>query len=123
MTVDINVLETIEAFFHLKKPMGFICISPIIAAKVLGTKSGHPGIELTLGKRRKSEEWPYSDSIEVADNFGNKHVERDIDQVHVDPNYKIVTTPAYMKGTAAPHEVYEGVGKLVAEVLKLTNNK
>jgi enhancing lycopene biosynthesis protein 2 len=104
MTVDINVLETIEAFFHLKKPMGFICISPIIAAKVLGTKSGHPGIE-------------------VADNFGNKHVERDIDQVHVDPNYKIVTTPAYMKGTAAPHEVYEGVGKLVAEVLKLTNNK
>jgi hypothetical protein len=28
-----------------------------------------------------------------------------------------------MKGTAAPHEVYEGVGKLVAEVLKLANNK
>lgn len=123
MSVDIDVLETIEAFYHLKKPMGFICISPILLAKVLGTKSGHTGVELTLGKKRKGEEWPYSDSIEVADNFGNKVVDKDIDDVLVDHKYKVVSTPAYMKGTATPHEVYLGVGKLVDEVLNLTNNK
>ncbi|CAG9334901.1 C21orf33 [Blepharisma stoltei] len=120
MTVDPDLTQAILGFFQLNKPMGFTCISPIICAKILGTKNKKPGIELTLGKRRKDETWPFSGSIEVADSFGNKLVDKDVDEIMVDSSALIVSTPAYMKSTAKPHEVYEGIGKLVKKVLDLT---
>lgn len=119
MTVDSVLLEVIEEFYREKKPIGACCIAPIILAKVLGTSSGHSGVELTLGKRRTSEHWPFSMSIEVADGFGNSLIEKDVDDLHVDQVARIVTTPAYMKATALPCEVFEGIGKMVTEFIKL----
>mmetsp|Transcript_34330 Transcript_34330/g.60105 ORF Transcript_34330/g.60105 Transcript_34330/m.60105 type:complete len:243 (-) Transcript_34330:26-754(-) len=119
MTVDSVLTEVIESFYRRNKPIGATCIAPIILAKVLGSRSGFQGVELTLGKSREDPDWPYSSAIKIAENFGNKHVNKDVDEVHIDTLANIVTTPAYMKGTAAPHEVYEGIEKLVAEVIRL----
>lgn len=123
MSVDTDLSNIIQAFFTAKKPMGFACISPLLCAKVLGTKNKQSGVELTLGKKRSDPSWPYSSTITLADSFGNKLVEKDVDDIHVDATALIVTTPGYMKGTAKPHEVFDGVGKMVKMVLELTNKK
>ena len=86
------------------------CISPIIAAKVFGNA------KLTLGKR--GDAWPYNGSIDAAASFGNEMVEIDINEIVVDEINRIVTAPAYMKGTALPHQIYDNVEKMVKEVVK-----
>lgn len=120
MQVDPEISEVILAFYNTVKPIGASCIAPIILAKILGTTSGKKGIDLTLGK--KGSDWPYADSIEVANKFGNKAVNCDIDDICRDGFSKIVTTPAYMKDTANPYEVYQSIGKMVDEVIKLVKN-
>ena len=40
------------------------------------------------------------------------------DEVCVDGKNKIYTTSAYMRETAKPHEVYEGIEKMVKEIAK-----
>lgn len=115
--VDPEISQVILSFYNAAKPIGATCIAPIILSKILGTTSGKKGIDLTLGK--KGSEWPYADSIEVANKLGNKVVNCDIDDICKDSYSKVVTTPAYMKGTANPYEVYQGIGKLVDEVIRL----
>ena len=89
-----------------------VCIAPIIAAKVF------PGVEITLGLEEKSEQWPYSGSAASAKTLGAITVPKDINEVHVDKNYKIVTSPAFMK-EAKYNEVFDGIGKMIQELLKL----
>jgi enhancing lycopene biosynthesis protein 2 len=118
MNVDSDVSRVILSFYNAKKPIGATCIAPIVLAKIFGTTAANPGIDLTLGK--KGEDWPYADSIEAASKLGNKVISCDVDEVCKDRFSKIVTTPAYMKGTAKPFEVFDGIERLVNEVIKLT---
>ena len=118
MEVDKDVEKALLAFLHAKKVIGATCIAPIILAKVFGTLNGGPGLDLTLGK--KGGDWPFATSIEVANKFGNKMIDCDIDDICKDRYNKVVTTPSYMKGNAKPHEVYDGIKKLVEEVVKMT---
>lgn len=119
MTVQEDVQQIIQNFLAQRKPMGFCCIAPVLAAKVLGKKNGGQGVELTLGMRKSPEQWPFNGAIAAAESLGNTLVEKDVDAVHVDRQNKVVSTPAYMKGTAAPHEVFDGIGALIKEVLAL----
>ena len=120
MQVDPEVSEVILSFYNTVKPIGAACIAPIILAKVLGTTSSKKGIDLTLGK--KGSEWPYANTIDVANKFGNKVVNCDIDDICKDGLSKIITTPAYMKETANAYEVFQGIGKMVDEVIELAKN-
>ena len=103
MTVDEDVEKIMRDFKTSKKVIGLTCISPILAAKVFGKD----GVKLTLGGRGDS--WPYNGSIDAASSFGAVHEEQDVDGVCTDWVNDIVTTPAYMKGDAKPHEVFDGV--------------
>lgn len=71
---------------------------------------------LTLGSR--GDVWSFSGSIDAASGMGNNMHEKDVTEICVDETNRIVTTPAYMKDTAKPHEVYEGIEKLVKEIAK-----
>lgn len=87
------------------KPMGFICIAPVLAAQVLGG-----GVRLTIGND--------PDSAAGIEAMGGKHVVRKVDEIEVDPGFKVVSTPAYMLGpTIAP--VSEGIDKLVGALLEI----
>lgn len=116
MAVKDDVVSVIKEFHAAQKYMGLCCISPIIAAKVLGKGSGGHGAKMTLGAKGSEEDWPYQGSIDAASSFGNEMVESDIDGAVHDEKNKIVTAPAYMKGTASPAEVYENVKKMVDAV-------
>lgn len=50
--------------------------------------------------------------------LGCKHVNTDVDKAHVDTKNKLVTTSAFMCN-AAIHEVFDGIGVMVRETLKL----
>lgn len=50
--------------------------------------------------------------------LGCKHLNKNVGEVHVDSKNKLVTTSAFMCNTAI-HEIFDGVGVMVKEVLKL----
>ncbi|MEI7694791.1 MAG: isoprenoid biosynthesis glyoxalase ElbB [Chlorobium sp.] len=105
---DINsdVAKVIQAFHKAGKPLGFICITPVIAARLLGMEH----IELTIG----------NDSESAADinTMGARHIECPVWNTVVSKQGKIVSTPAYMLGPTIG-EVAKGIDKLVGEVLAL----
>lgn len=104
--VDPTVRRFLTSMHRAGKPIGAICISPVILARVLGT-NGSP--KLTIGTDPTT-----ANHIEE---MGAEHSSCPVDDVVVDAENRIVTTPAYMLAQRI-HEVEKGVDKLVLEVLK-----
>ncbi|MCK4594197.1 isoprenoid biosynthesis glyoxalase ElbB [bacterium] len=106
-TPDPLVSAAVKAMHAAGKPVGAICITPAVVASIFKGTGVSP--RLTIG----------TDPGTAADieAMGSKHVECPATDCVVDEENRIVTTPAYM---SASHigEVYEGIRKLVNEVLK-----
>lgn len=105
-TVNADVYRLVKEMHSAKKPIGFVCIAPVIAAKVLG--SFNP--QLTIGSDK--------DTAEAIEKMGGKHVVSTVDNIVIDRKNKIVTTPAYMLGPTIS-KVALGIEKLINEVLKM----
>jgi enhancing lycopene biosynthesis protein 2 len=107
MKVHPEVESLVREIALAGKPLGFICIAPVIAAKVLG----HLRPKLTIGDD--------PDTAAAIQALGGVHVASRVDQIVVDEKNRIVSTPAYMLGpTIAP--VAAGIEKLVSTVLELS---
>jgi enhancing lycopene biosynthesis protein 2 len=50
---------------------------------------------------------------------GAKHQKCAVDKYVVDHSHKVITTPAYMYGTAKPHQIFEGVSGAISELIKM----
>ena len=88
------------------KPSGYVCIAPVIAAKLFG--ADHP--KLTIGDDR--------DTAAAIESWGARHVDCKVEEIAVDERLKLVSTPAYMLGPwIAP--VAAGINKLVSAVLEM----
>nr|XP_055034507.1 glutamine amidotransferase-like class 1 domain-containing protein 3, mitochondrial [Misgurnus anguillicaudatus] len=107
-----QVEKIIKNFHKAGKPMGMCCISPVLAAKAI------PGCEVTFGHDSECEMWPHAQVAKSMVELGCKHLNKNVDEVHVDRKNKLVTTSAFMCN-AAIHEVFDGLGVMVSEVLKL----
>lgn len=106
LTVHPEVTRLVGEMRAAGKPLGFICIAPVIAAKVLGAQ--HP--LLTIG-----------DDVETAgvlESLGARHQVCRVDEIAVDEKLKVVSTPAYMLGPSVA-KVAQGIDKLVEKVLAL----
>ena len=103
-----EVERVVKAFHAARKPIGLICIAPVIGARVLGTKSGGPGCSVTIG-----EDAATASAITA---MGSRNTAKRVTEAHVDTEARVVSTPAYMCD-AKPHEVFEGIGKLVEAVV------
>ncbi|NHQ59163.1 isoprenoid biosynthesis glyoxalase ElbB [Chlorobium sp. BLA1] len=101
-----EVSKILHAFFKAGKPLGFICITPVIAAKVLGDQQ----IELTSGCDQET-----ADNLEA---MGARHIECTASNTIVSNKGKIVSTPAYMLETSIA-EVSKGIDKLVTEIIAM----
>lgn len=102
-----DVERIIKGFHAQKKPIGLCCIAPVLAARVLGTRKGGPGVKVTIGKDTVT-----ADAIAT---MGATHVPKGVTEAYTDEAQRVVTTPAYMFD-AKPHEVYEGIGRMVESV-------
>lgn len=102
-----EVARLVKEVHGAGKPIGAICIAPVLLAKIFeGT-----GIELTIGTDRET--------AQALTQLGQIHHECGVSQIWIDREQKIVTTPAYMlAGNVA--EAWQGIEKLVKEVLALT---
>lgn len=89
-----------------KKPIGAICIAPVVLAKLFGRQ--HP--ELTIGND--------PDTAAALGELGVKHVACAVDGIVVDQKNRFVTTPAYMLGTSVK-DIHQGIRKLANEVVRM----
>ena len=102
-----DVLALAEAFAEAGKPVGLICISPALAAKIYG-----PGVVCTIGSDAGT-------SAAIV-KMGGTHEECDVHDIVEDTQRKLVSTPAYMLAKSIS-EAAGGIYKLIDRVLELTH--
>lgn len=99
------VATFIREFALAAKPVGFICISPMMIPRIYGH-----GAKATIGTDTAS--------AQAFSEMGGKHQNAKVDEIVVDEINKIVSTPAYMlAGSIA--EAHIGIEKLVHKVLEM----
>ena len=98
----------LRAFFEAGKPVGAICIAPALVALAL---SGRGSADLTLGND--------PGCAEAMRTLGQRHKDTtNAREIVIDEAHKLVTTPAYMFDDARLSDVWVGIERCVAEVLK-----
>ena len=105
MQVQPDFLQLARAFHQQGKPIGLICIAPVMAAAICGE-----GSQCTIGS-----------DAEVAaaiTAMGGQHLQCPVTEARVDVERKLVTTPAYMLAGKVS-EAYVGITACVKEVLAL----
>ncbi|MDD2580459.1 MAG: isoprenoid biosynthesis glyoxalase ElbB [Desulfuromonadaceae bacterium] len=106
-SVDPEVARLLKEMAAAGKPIGAVCIAPVLIAAVLG-RDYSPTV--TIGND--------AGTAAEIDKTGAKHQECLVTEFVVDTRNKLVTTPAYMLATRIS-EVCEGIDKCVREVVKL----
>lgn len=89
------------------KPIGAICIAPVLIAAVLGKEFAPT---LTIGND--------AGTASEIEKTGAKHQDCPVTEFVIDAKNKLVSTPAYMLANRIS-EAYEGIDKCVREVIKL----
>jgi enhancing lycopene biosynthesis protein 2 len=114
-TVIPDVERVVKEFQGAGKPIGMCCIAPVIAARVLGKAAGGPGCTVTIGDD--------AGTAAAISRMGAANVVKKVTDALVDERNRLATSPAYMYGQASPHQVYEGIGKMIEGVLKLARSE
>ena len=104
-SINPDVLRLSKEIHDDGKPIGAICISPAVIARVLAGDT-----ELTIGY----DEQTASD----IDRMGAKHILCPVDEIIIDKEKKVVSTPAYMEAKSIK-EAASGIEKLVSEILNM----
>lgn len=104
--VDPDLKRLAQALHAGGKPLGFICIAPAMLPRIFDFP-----LRLTIGTD--------IDTAEIVEDMGGEHVPCPVDDIVVDEDNKIVTTPAYMLAQSIA-EAATGIDKLVDRVLVLS---
>jgi enhancing lycopene biosynthesis protein 2 len=105
-TINPEVRRVITEFHASIKPIGAMCIAPVLIAKVLGSE----GVNVTIG-----EDAATAKEIEKT---GAHHVRCAVTDYVSDRDHKVLTTPAYMY-EARPFEVFTGIRKMIRELVEM----
>lgn len=104
-SADEDVKAVCQAFANARKPAGYACIAPALAACVYDK-----GVKLTIGTDE--------DTANGINQLGAQHVACEVDDVVIDTDAKLVTTPAYMLAQDIL-EAHTGLNKMVQSVLAM----
>ena len=105
--VDENVANLLRELHKNKKPIGALCIAPAIVAGVFG-KTRAPLI--TIGCD--------ASTAAAMEAMGARHKTAAVDEIVVDSENKIITTPCYMAGQSIG-EIGAGIEKLIAKIMEM----
>jgi enhancing lycopene biosynthesis protein 2 len=105
--IDPQVARVVQEFHHDRKPIAAICIAPAIMALALGKT----GLNVTIGDDQGT--------ASELEKTGAKHTNCAVEKFVVDQGNKVITTPAYMYGSAKPHQIFEGVSGAISELIKM----
>ncbi|ENR2166248.1 isoprenoid biosynthesis glyoxalase ElbB [Vibrio vulnificus] len=103
--VNESVAKAYRDFAQAGKPAGYLCIAPTIIPMVYPS-----GVEGTIG----------NDVATAAafNQMGGKHVECSVEEMHFDPQHKVLSTPAYMLAGSIV-EAASGIEKLVNKLIEI----
>lgn len=108
-TVREDVRAFIQGFFQAKKPVGAICISPALVALVLA--STRESATLTLGNGAEIQK--------AMEALGHAYQSvPSAREIVIDEAHQLVTTGAYMFDHATLNDVWTGIERCVAEVVR-----
>ncbi|MBT3784700.1 isoprenoid biosynthesis glyoxalase ElbB [bacterium] len=109
--VEAEVQPDVERFLikshQLGKPIGAICISPVVLALIASRFQTQSKLNLTIGNDPATSE--------AIEKLGCEHSVKKVDEICVDEKNKIITTPAYMLGQNVV-EIASGIEKLVQKL-------
>ncbi len=103
-SVNPEVEKAIRSTVVAEKPVGALCISPALIARVL------VDVEVTIGQDKGTAE-----GIEA---MGARHVQTTHGEIVVDQKYKVITTPCYMLD-ATISQIADGANNVVTKLLEL----
>ncbi len=103
-TVNKDVEDAIRSTVVAEKPVGALCISPALIAKVLGD------VQVTIGHDQGT-----ADAIET---LGASHIKTKHGEIVVDEKYKVITTPCYMLD-ATISQIADGANNVIAKILEM----
>ncbi len=101
--VNPDTEKAIKAMHKAGKPIGALCISPVVVAKILGD------VELTIGQDK--------DTAVAVEKMGASHKKTDHGEVIIDAKNNVYTTPCYMLD-ANIVEIGDGAENIVRAILK-----
>ncbi len=105
MTVQPDFLRFAQAMREARKPIGLICISPTMSARIFGE-----GVQCTIGND--------AETAAAIEAMGGRHIGCPVEKAVIDEQNKLVTTPAYMLAKNIS-ELAKGIDGCVEAVLKL----
>lgn len=98
------VSDAVVSTHAAKKPIGALCIAPVILAKLI------PDVKITLGDA--------GDAAGGATGMGATHVVTTHGEIVVDSNNRVVTSPCYMLD-ASISQVADGANAMVKELFNM----
>jgi enhancing lycopene biosynthesis protein 2 len=111
--VNADVARLLRGCLPAHKPMGFICLAPLLAARVLGPVAG---VRITLGPRG-------SVPARHAAVMGADVRPCIVNELVIDQKNKVVSTPAFMYDDARLRDVAGGIDKLVRTVMSFARDR
>lgn len=105
--IDPQVKRVVNEFHDTGKPIAAVCISPAIMALAFGKK----GVNITIGHDQGT--------ASELEKTGAKHSNCNVERFVVDSANKIITSPAYMEGSAKPHQIFAGISGAIKELIKM----
>ena len=109
MMVQPDVTRAILEMHEAKKPIGAMCIAPVMLARLI------PGVCVTLG----AEGSPVADQVR---GWGAEHVQTENGDVCADNEDLVFTTPAFMLD-ATLKDIYDGAYNMVEAVVDCLDGK
>lgn len=106
-SVQPEVARILKEMAAAKKPIGAICIAPVIIAAVLGREYSP---EITIGND--------SGTASAINATGSVHLDCPVREFIIDKKNRIVTTPAYMLANCIS-EAADGIEKTVKTVIEM----
>ena len=103
--IDENLQKLTREIYKQGKPIGLICVAPALIPRLLNAP-----VRVTTGT-----DADYAETIEA---MGGIHVSCPVDDIVVDEEHRVVTTPAYMLARSIP-EAADGIDKLVKRVVDM----
>ena len=105
-SINPDVYRLISEMIILKKPIGAICIAPTMMAKILAEQN--QSATMTIGKDETT--------AKDIESMGSTHKECLVEEIVIDKENNIITTPAYMDAKNIS-EAAEGIEKLVKQII------
>ncbi|MFA8432885.1 MAG: isoprenoid biosynthesis glyoxalase ElbB [Marinifilaceae bacterium] len=102
--VNNEVKNAILSMHEAQKPIGALCISPVVVAKILGH------VEVTIGQD--------TGTAEAIKSMGATNIKTTHGEVVIDQDHRVVTTPCYMLD-ASIAQIGEGAENVVKAIMDM----